>query len=231
MSGMRQRRSATGIDRDSTRRKGSLEATLSAARKGGPAILLGTQMLAKGHHLPAVTLAAILDADQGLHSTDFRATERLAQLITQVSGRAGRGERPGRVLIQTHHPDHPLLTTLVEAGYPAFARAALAERRAAGLPPFSHLALIRAEAPDAEAPERFLSAAVQAAPESPVLRLGPAPAAMERRAGRHRAQVLLISPERPPLHRLLDAWIPRMEALPEARRVRWSVDVDPQETF
>ena len=219
------------IDRDSTRRKGSLEHALAQVREGGAHILLGTQMLAKGHHLPAVTLAAILDADQGLHGTDFRATERLAQLITQVVGRAGRGERPGRVLIQTHHPDHPLLTTLVEAGYPAFAAAALAERRAAGLPPFTHLALIRAEAPDAEAPERFLSAAVQAAPETPVTLLGPAPAAMERRAGRHRAQVLLISPERAPLHRLLEAWIPRMEALPEARRVRWSVDVDPQETF
>lgn len=219
------------IDRDSTRRKGSLENALAAVRQGGAHILLGTQMLAKGHHLPAVTLAAILDADQGLHGTDFRATERLAQLITQVVGRAGRGERPGRVLIQTHHPDHPLLTTLVKAGYPAFAAAALAERRAAGLPPFTHLTLIRAEAPDPEAPERFLNAAVQAAPEGPVTLLGPAPAAMERRAGRHRAQVLLISPERAPLHRLLTVWIPRLEALSEARRVRWSVDVDPQETF
>ncbi len=219
------------IDRDSTRRKGSLEAVLERARAGGAAILLGTQMLAKGHHLPQITLAAILDADQGLHGNDFRALERLAQLITQVSGRAGRGECPGRVLIQTHHPDHPLLTTLVQAGYPAFAEAALAERRAAGLPPFAHLALIRAESPSPEAPERFLRAALARRPESPVTCLGPAPAAMERRAGRHRFQILLISPRRAPLHRLIAAWIPALEALPEARRVRWSLDIDPQETF
>ncbi len=219
------------IDRDSTRRKGSLEAVLERARAGGAAILLGTQMLAKGHHLPQITLAAVLDADQGLHGNDFRALERLAQLITQVSGRAGRGERAGRVLIQTHHPDHPLLTTLVHSGYPAFAEAALGERRAAGLPPFGHLALIRAESPSPEAPERFLRAALAQCPESPVIRLGPAPAVMERRAGRHRFQILLISPRRAPLHRLIAAWLPRLEALPEARRVRWSLDIDPQETF
>jgi primosomal protein N' (replication factor Y) len=147
------------IDRDTTRRKGELEAALSAAETGAARILLGTQMLAKGHHFPGVTLAAILDADQGLFSTDFRASERMAQLIIQVAGRAGRVERPGEVMIQTHHPDHPLLRQLVESGYPAFARAALEERREAQLPPYASMALLRAEATSAEHPRAFLEAA------------------------------------------------------------------------
>ena len=220
------------IDRDSTRRRGSFERQMETARRGDTRLLLGTQMLAKGHHLPAVTLVAIVDADQGLFGADFRAPERLAQLVVQVAGRAGRAERSGEVAIQTHRPEHPLLQMLVHGGYPAFAEAALAEREAAGLPPARAMALLRAEAPSREAPQAFLGAALAGAPHDPrVERLGPYPAPMERRAGRYRAQVMLQSDLRAPLQTLLTQWLPRLGSLPQARRVRWSIDVDPAETL
>ncbi len=222
------------IDRDTTRRKGSLQQALDSARSGRAHILLGTQMLAKGHHFPGVSLVAILDADQGLFGSDFRASERMAQLIVQVAGRAGRGDRPGEVLIQTHQPDHPLLRQLVEQGYDAFARAALEERRAARLPPFSSLALLRAEAPDADAPAAFLEQAAQraAALASPGVQLwGPVPAPMERRGGRYRAQLLLQATRRADLQALLTRLLPQLETEKTARRVRWSIDVDPADTL
>lgn len=221
------------VDRDSTRRKGSLERILADVREGRRRLLVGTQMLAKGHDFPNVTLVGVLDADQGLFSADFRASERMAQLITQVAGRAGRAERPGEVLIQTHQPDHPLLRQLVQEGYESFARAALEERRLSGLPPYAALALLRAEAPGAGAPAAFLDAARETlerhvGDRREVALLGPAPAPMERRAGRYRFQLLLQSPRRTPLQRLLAAALPELGELKQARRVRWSVDVDPQ---
>ncbi|MCS4505910.1 Primosomal protein N' [wastewater metagenome] len=216
------------IDRDSTRRKGAFERQMAAAQRGEARILLGTQMLAKGHHLPAVTLVAVVDADQGLFSADFRAPERLAQLIIQVAGRAGRAERPGEVAIQTHHPEHPLLQLLVHAGYRRFAEDALLEREAAGLPPYTAMALLRAEAVDEAAPREFLDAARAAGPEGTRLELlGPVPAPMERRAGRVRAQLLVRAPSRRHLQAGLKRWLPGVAALPQARRVRWSIDVDP----
>ncbi len=222
------------IDRDATRRKGSLEAKLERVHSGEARILIGTQMLAKGHHFPDVTLVGILDADQGLFSADFRAGERMAQLILQVAGRAGRAERPGEVLIQTHHTDHPLLRLLIDEGYGAFAAAALEERRQAELPPYAFLALLRAEAPAAAVPLAFLEEARQLAgglqPEG-VLLLGPVPAPMEKRAGRFRAQLLLQAAGRAALHRLLDRWLPLLEESKAGRRVRWSLDVDPGEMF
>ena len=222
------------IDRDTTRRKGELEAALSDAESGRARILLGTQMLAKGHHFPAVTLAAILDADQGLFSTDFRASERLAQMIIQVAGRAGRADRPGEVMIQTHHPDHPLLRQLVESGYPAFAQAALAERAETLLPPCASMALLRADATQANYPHDFLEAARQLAEPALNERIqlwGPVPAPMERRAGRYRAQLLLQSSQRADLQQLLQNWIPRLDSIQGARRVRWSIDVDPLDMY
>lgn len=220
------------IDRDSTRRRGTFEQAMRRARAGEIRLILGTQMLAKGHHLPAVTLVAIVDADQGLFGADFRAPERLAQQIIQVAGRAGRAERPGEVVIQTHHPDHPLLQQLLDGGYPAFARTALAEREATGLPPARALVLIRAEATAGEAPMAFLRTALGRAPaDSAVERLGPSPAPMERRAGRHRAQLMLLADARHQLQAFLDQWLPLLPPLPEARHVRWSVDVDPVETL
>ena len=226
------------IDRDSTSRKGSMEQLLGVINRGEPCLLVGTQMLAKGHHFPRVTLVAILDADGGLFSADFRASERMAQLIVQVAGRAGRAEEPGKVIIQTHLADHPLLVQLTEQGYFAFADQALSERRAAGLPPFSHLALLRAEAQKPGQAEDFLDQACSEAEQllmelglSGIELLGPVPAPMERRAGRFRAQLLLQGSARAPLHRLMHAWLPRVEQLPGSRSVRWSLDIDPIDLF
>ena len=193
-------------------------------------LLVGTQMLAKGHHFPGVTLVGIIDGDAGLFSTDFRAPERMAQLLVQVAGRAGRAARAGTVLIQTHHPENALLRTLVTRGYHAFGAAALTERQQLGLPPFGYLALIRAESVDASAANAFLEAARAAAPPlEGIALLGPVPSPMPRRAGRHRAQLLVEGSGRGALQRLLRQWLPALGALPAARRVRWSVDVDPQD--
>ncbi len=222
------------IDRDSTRRKGSMEAMLERIHEGKTRILVGTQMLAKGHHFPGVTLVAILDCDQGLFSVDFRASERMAQLITQVAGRAGRAEKSGEVLIQTHHPEHPLLQCLIQQGYQGFSKAILAERQAAELPPFSHMALLRAEAVAADAAMTFLCEArdlAQAIDVSDVDILGPVPAPMERRAGRFRAQLLLQATQRQDLQNLLSPWIQQLEGLKAGRKVRWSLDVDPYEMY
>ncbi len=221
------------IDRDSTRRKGSLERLLEGIRAGRYPLLLGTQMLAKGHHFPDVTLVGILDVDQGLFGADYRAPERMAQLVLQVAGRAGRAERPGRVLIQTRHPDHPLMQLLTQQGYDAFAASALEERRLAALPPFSHQVLLRAESIRASDPLSFLDQAAEMGRSLPgsdqVEFWGPVPAPMERRAGRVRAHLLIQAAQRQALHRWLGSWVGQLGALPEARRVRWSVDVDPME--
>jgi primosomal protein N' (replication factor Y) len=221
------------MDRDSTRRRGSLETLLTDIQSGDSRLLIGTQMLAKGHHFPEVTLVGIVDADQGLYGVDFRSSERMAQLILQVAGRAGRADKPGTVIIQTHHPDHPLLRTLASQGYPAFAEAALAERREAQLPPFAHQALLRAEAVDAERATAFLKAArALAEPIADGLELlGPAPAPMERRAGRYRAHLLLQAARRPDLHRFLDRWVTELWAQRPDRQVRWALDVDPTELY
>ena len=220
------------IDRDTIRRRGELDAALERVREGHARILVGTQMLAKGHDFPEVTLVVVLNADQGLFGTDFRAAERLAQTLTQVAGRAGRAERPGEVLVQTTFPEHPLLARWLEGGYDAFATVALEERAAAGWPPYSRLAVLRAESEDEGAALAFLRAARDAANSlkvQGVRLLGPAPAVMERRAGRFRAQLLLECPQRGPLHHLLDAWLPLVDALPRPRRVRCALDVDPVE--
>jgi len=225
----------TRIDRDTTRRKGAMEKKLQDAESGRDQILLGTQLLAKGHHFPNVTLVAILDSDQGLFSADFRSAERMAQLILQVSGRAGRAERPGEVLIQTHHPEHELLQSALCQDYRALSSALLKEREMLHWPPYSYLALLRAEAPRQAAPMQFLSdAAVQASslPASEnVMLLGPVPAPMEKRAGRYRAQLLIQSEGRASLHALLSVWLPMIESMKSARQVRWSLDVDPQDMF
>ena len=220
------------IDRDTVHGRGEFETALERVHSGEARILVGTQMLTKGHDFPDVTLVVVLNADQGLFGTDFRASERLAQSIVQVAGRAGRATRPGEVLIQSACPEHPLLTQLLAAGYDGFAEVALAERAAAHWPPFSRLAVLRAQAASREQALAFLAAARDAAPAAergPVRLLGPAPAAMERRAARYRAQLLLESADRAPLQRLLALWLPRVAQLPAARRVRWAIDVDPLE--
>jgi len=222
------------IDRDTTRRKGELARLLERARSGQARLLLGTQMLAKGHHFPNVTLVGILNADAGLFGTDFRSSERMAQLVVQVAGRAGRHDRAGTVAIQTHHPDHPLLQLLIRDGYPAFARAALAERAAAHLPPANHIALVRAEATQQSLPVSFLDHVRRQTEQidcSGIEIWGPVPATMERRAGRFRAQLLLQSTDRGGLQSLLGTLVRQLEQSREARKVRWSVDVDPADMF
>ena len=228
------------IDSASTRRRDGLAREL-AKLEDGPGILVGTQMLAKGHDLPKLVLVCVVGIDEGLFSADFRASEKLAQLLIQVSGRAGRAERPGQVLLQTHHPEHPLLQVLVHGGYRAFADAELGQREAAGFPPFAHMALLRAEAQGAALPTAFLRAAASAfeaarealpsAQAKPLLIAGPMPAPMPRRAGMDRAQLLLASPGRPALHAVLGAVMAGLHGLPEARKVRWSLDVDPVDLY
>lgn len=222
------------IDRDTTRRRGALVEHLTAAHSGDYPLLLGTQMLTKGHHFPRVTLVGVIDADQGLYSIDYRAHERLAQMLVQVAGRAGREEKAGEVLIQTCQPEHPLLTILLREGYPAAADLMLDERRATLMPPYSYLALLRAEAHQEPAPSAFLGAATQtlrSVAGGKVELMGPVPAPMPRRAGRYRAQLLLRSTDRSALHGLLKRGIPLLEALSEARRVRWSLDIDPIDLY
>ena len=227
------------IDRSTTQRRDALETQL--ARLGTDAgILVGTQILAKGHDLPRLTMVVVVGIDEGLFSADFRAAEKLAQQLIQVAGRAGRADRPGEVWLQTHHPEHPLLQTLVNGGYHAFADAELQQREAAGFPPFAHLALFRAEAKDVAAANQFLIAvralvgAQTPAPSpaiTPVECYGPMPAPMPRRAGFQRTQLLLSAAQRSALHRVLDAQMPAIHTLPQARRVRWSLDVDPIDLY
>ena len=220
------------VDRGSTRRRDALEQMLrELGDRAG--ILVGTQMLAKGHDLPNLTLVAVVGIDEGLFSADFRAGEKLAQLLIQVAGRAGRSTRAGTVWLQTHHPDHPLLQTLVRGGYHAFADAELAQREAAGFPPCAHLALLRAEAQHADPPLQFLHAAKTLLRDAGIAvdLHGPLPAPMPKRAGFQRAQLLLSSPQRRGLHAALAHVIPALHALPEARRLRWSLDVDPVDLY
>jgi len=221
------------LDRDVVRRRGDLDSVVRRMSSGEARILVGTQMVTKGHDFPNVTLVVVLNADQGLFSTDFRAPERLAQTIVQVAGRAGRGAKEGEVLIQTEFPQHPLLQSLLAGSYDGFAEAALAERLQASWPPFSRLAALRASGKTRDAALGFLAEAraVAGAPPRGLRLLGPVPAAMAKRAGRYHAQLLIESQERPPLHHFLDGWLPRIEAQKSAQRVRWALDVDPLELF
>jgi primosomal protein N' (replication factor Y) (superfamily II helicase) len=218
------------IDRDTTRAKGALDHYMDQVHTGLPCILVGTQMLAKGHHFPRVTLVAVLDADSGLFSADFRGQELLGQLLTQVGGRAGRGAQNGRVLIQTWHPTHPVLRQLVQHGYGSFARGLLEQRRKGRLPPFVHSLLIRAEAAQRAEPLAFLQR-VRAQALDLVSRdidvLGPLTSPIGKRAGQFRAQLILLSPRRAHLQRAGHALIDLIDAQALSRRVRWSVDVDP----
>ena len=222
------------IDRDSTRRKGALQEQLDAATSGSAQLLVGTQMLAKGHHFPGVTLVCILDADRGLFGTDFRSLEQMGQLIIQVAGRAGREQKQGSVLIQTRNPDNPMMQTLVSDGYAAFARIALDDRRMAALPPYAFVALVRAEAPDAESPLRFLRGVADRLLNpavAGVFVLGPVPAPMERLGGRYRAQLLLQAERRSLLNECLSRLTVNLDTLKDAQRTRWSIDVDPVDLF
>jgi len=226
------------IDRDSTRRKGELQKHLAQAASGEAQILVGTQMLAKGHNFPLVTLVGILDADRGLFGADFRSVEQMGQLILQVAGRAGRAEKPGTVLVQSRNPEHPLLQLLLSEGYSEFARQLLLERELASWPPYVHVGLLRAEAVAKTGASHYLGemkkmisahAAENDDIKSSVTILGPAHAPMERLAGRYRSQLLILSNERKPLHKLLKWLRPNLEINPLSRKIKWSLDVDPHD--
>jgi primosomal protein N' (replication factor Y) len=226
--------SISRIDSDSTRLKGTMNKALAMATSGETRILVGTQMLSKGHHFPNLTLVVVINADQGLFSTDFRGAERLAQSLVQVAGRSGREERQGEVIIQTAFPEHPFWNEMFGGGYSKVASNALLEREAAVWPPFSRIALVRASATRREDAHKFLQHALmltQQAAIADVRVLGPVGAPMERKAGRYRAQLLLQSRDRHCLHRLLAILRHSLEGHKAARRVRWSLDVDPSELF
>jgi primosomal protein N' (replication factor Y) len=220
------------FDSDRIRRRGELERLLGDIATGAIHILVGTQLLAKGHDFAGLSLVGILDVDQALYGSDFRALERMGQLVTQVAGRAGRVGQASEVILQTHEPKHPELLRLLEGGYAALSETLLRHRKTLGLPPFSHLALLRAEAGALAGAMRFLADARAAlAPPATVQALGPVVAPMERLAGRYRAQLLLQSSSRSALQKVLAAAVPGLDRLPSARKVRWSVDVDPVDLF
>jgi primosomal protein N' (replication factor Y) len=222
------------IDSDSTQGKGAMVEALSAATLGKAEILVGTQMLSKGHHFPNLTLVGVVNADQGLFGTDFRSDERMAQSIVQVAGRAGREQRQGDVLIQTAFPQHPFWQSLIEGGYPGVSDSILVERATTHWPPFSRLALIRSTAHQRADAHAFLNRARQlilTIGNEHVRVLGPVDAVMARKAGRYRVQLLLQSADRRALHKVLAHVRPSLESEPSARKVRWSVDVDPIELF
>jgi primosomal protein N' (replication factor Y) len=217
------------IDRDSARRRAELSRTLEAIRRGEGDILVGTQLLAKGHDFPALTLVGVLNADSALVSTDYRAPERLFAVLAQVAGRAGRRERPGEVLIQTRYPRHPLFAALERHDFAGFAQSQLAERRAAGFPPFVFEAALRAEATRLETALEFLKSAAASvrAPEE-VRVFDPVPHLLTRRAGFERAQLVMQSASRP----ALQAYLSELSAglfSNAPRNVRWHLDVDPIE--
>jgi primosomal protein N' (replication factor Y) (superfamily II helicase) len=220
------------IDRDTTRKKNAMNEYLENIHSGKIDILIGTQMLAKGHHFPNVTLTGIVDADRGLFSTDFRASERLAQLFMQVSGRTGRGLKEGTVVVQTYNPDHPLFQQLIEHGYNYFSESLLQERKHSSLPPYSYLAFLRAEAHNINDAKRFINnAAMQLnlLTNNTLLLFGPIPALIEKRSGRYRYQLIIQSSSRKSLHAYLDQWLLIIGKIQSSKKVRWSIDIDPQD--
>lgn len=218
------------IDRDTTQRVGAFASIVNEVKQGGAKILVGTQMLAKGHDFHDVTLVGVLDADQGLYSADFRAKEVLAQLITQVTGRAGRGNKAGKVLIQSKQKDDPFWQDIIDKGYKATAEKLLQQRIDASMPPVGSLCVIRSRAKDSTHAMTFLSELAQQlhrTTQQTVLILGPVPAVMEKKAGYYRAQLLLTTQNRKALHQLLDQAMAQITALKIINKVHWSIDIDP----
>jgi primosomal protein N' (replication factor Y) len=229
------------IDRDVILNSEALQDTLAQVHTGAPLIILGTQMISKGHHFKNVTLVGIVDIDAAFFSADFRSQERLGQLIVQVGGRAGREEHIGEVLLQTHFPEHPLLTTLLQSGYAAFAKTLLAERELMALPPFSHHILWQAESKHPQRAIDFLSwikdKSQQLAtknliqPPTDLQILGPIPALMEKKVGYYRAQLIVQTQERKNLHTWVNRLLAEVQASPIRTTARWIVNTDPQEVL
>ena len=222
----------TRIDRDSTRKKDALEEKLNEIHQGKYQIIIGTQMLSKGHDFPNVTLVGILNVDHGLFSTDFRATERLAQLLVQVSGRAGRSSKKGKVLLQTHLPEHPLLNCLLSQGYAAFSKEALKIRKDCAFPPYTFMLIIRARANNMSMTQNFLQEVKSCITKGGTKDLtiyGPIPALMERKAGMYQSQLIIFTQHRKTIQQNLGNWMHAITTRPLAKRVRWDIEVDPLE--
>lgn len=220
------------IDSDSTRKKETLNEYFNEIRKGKPMILLGTQLLAKGHHFPDVTLVGIIDADSGLFSADFRGSERVAQLMTQVSGRAGRDKKPGRVILQSYCPDHPQIEEIITGSYEGFAKKLLEERKSSKIPPFTFQAKIFAESPKSLVSRDFIlnllnRANVDEKVKANVRLVGPLPSVMEKKSGVYRWELSVFSASRSNLHKFLDVMQSRLYDAKASKQVRWAIDVDP----
>ena len=217
------------VDRDEVSKKQALDERLARISAGEAQLIVGTQMLAKGHHFPRLTLVVVLDTDNGFYNQDFRALERLGQLLTQVAGRAGRAEFPGQVIIQTHLPHHPSLNLLIQKGYSPFAQSLLAMRQQSAMPPYHFLAVMRAQGRDQASLLRFLHAVKDHLNAAEVDVLGPAPAPLARKADQHRMQLLMKSSSRKKLHAALTnmrGWL-SMDKI--SKSVRWNIDVDPMD--
>ena len=222
------------VDSDSMQGRDAMQELVTEINKGEPCILLGTQMLAKGHHFPAVSLVAIIDADALLFSADFRGEERMAQLLTQVAGRAGRADIPGQVLLQTHYPDHPAVIALTSSSYSEQAANLLSARRSLGLPPAGFLAVMRTDCSDAQLGEQFLrQVKQQVSPQLPqgAALIGPLPSPMQRRAGKYRCQLLLKADRRRDAQQVAGLLVASADALPARQGLKWSIDIDPQDVF
>jgi primosomal protein N' (replication factor Y) len=222
------------VDSDSMTGRDAMHQLVNEINRGLPCILLGTQMLTKGHHFPCVSLVAVIDADALLFSADFRGEERMAQLLTQVSGRAGRAGIPGKVLLQTHYPDHPTLQSLLQLSYHDLARGLLQQRQDSGLPPVGQLVLLRTDCADADSGEDFLSAlrrALEGQLPPACTFIGPLPAPMQRRAGKFRSHLLLATPDRRTAQGAAAMLVREASGLPARRGLKWTIDVDPQDMF
>ncbi|MCP5163754.1 MAG: primosomal protein N' [Pseudomonadales bacterium] len=222
------------VDSDSMQGRQAMSELVDEVNRGEPAILLGTQMLTKGHHFPAVGLVAVIDADAMLFSADFRGEERMAQLLTQVAGRAGRAGTPGRVILQTHYPDHPAIQAMLVADYAEQARGMLARRQATGMPPFGYLLVLRSDCRDSREGENFLQALRErAAPELPggISLIGPLPSPLQRRAGMFRFQLLALASERATLQAGAAVLVASAAGMRARRDLKWTIDIDPQDLF
>ena len=224
------------IDSDTTRQKESFKNYLEIIAEGDPLILIGTQMLAKGHHFPNVTLVGILDSDSGLFSADFRGSERVAQLITQVSGRAGREKKPGKVVLQTYCSEHPQMEELLKGNYGTFIEKIIEERASANVPPFSYQVKLQAESFNGLISKDFLNSCLEHINNSKLITkdirlVGPLPSLMEKKSGMFRWEINLFSNSRKPLHKLIDNLQTFLYQSKQTRQVRWSIDVDPISTI
>ena len=222
------------VDSDSMQGREAMHNLVTEINRGEPCILLGTQMLTKGHHFPGVSLVGVIDTDAMLFSADFRGEERMAQLLTQVSGRAGRAKAPGRVLLQSHYPDHPALLAMLNNPFAEYARELLNRRRQNGLPPDGKLVIVRTDCADAASGEQFLqalrTATEQALPTGARL-IGPLPSPMQRRAGKFRSQLVLTAADRGAAQRAAGQLVACAETLRARSDLKWTIDIDPMDVF